>query len=130
MLQVSHRIVTSIDGFAKLWIHECTRCFHDRLIDSNDRTVFQEMVLDLCRHHIGPNFSADVLFGDIPLLFCDFLKPSLDQADRKYEEVPDPNRLPQLLNDYLEDYKIASNQPNLKLVFFSAGKVFFHGLLR
>lgn len=34
---------TSIDSseiFTKLWIHECSRVFHDRLINEDDREFF------------------------------------------------------------------------------------------
>jgi hypothetical protein len=50
------KTITSRDDFFKLWIHECTRTFSDRLVDRNDKdsywNVFSsglEKGLDLAR---------------------------------------------------------------------------------
>ena len=33
--------------FTKLWLHECQRIFHDRLIDEGDRKFFRDLVMEL-----------------------------------------------------------------------------------
>jgi dynein heavy chain len=32
--------------FARLWLHECQRVFHDRLIDNKDRQFFKELAME------------------------------------------------------------------------------------
>ena len=37
-------IINSIEILAKLWIHETSRVFHDRLINDSDRNWFMETI--------------------------------------------------------------------------------------
>lgn len=38
MMQCSPRAIDTVDGLHKLFIHEVSRVFHDRLVDETDRT--------------------------------------------------------------------------------------------
>jgi dynein heavy chain len=60
------------DGVLRLWIHECYRVFHDRLIDDNDRNYFTQLMKDELAHSFKTAWTK-VVPKDTPLIFCDFL---------------------------------------------------------
>ncbi|EGR30170.1 hypothetical protein IMG5_139330 [Ichthyophthirius multifiliis] len=109
ILNAKPNIIVSVENLAKLWIHECARVFHDRLINEQDRQWFME---NACKQVIM-NFKLDwkkeqVFNGEVPLIFSDFLKKGLDREDRNYEEVKDFQKLTKIIEDYmLEDTKIS-----------------------
>lgn len=41
--------IQSPDNFARLWLHESFRVFHDRLINEDDRTFFKETIFDFLK---------------------------------------------------------------------------------
>ena len=40
----------------KLWIHEVTRVFHDRLTDDEDRDWFYDLIIELNARHFKTKF--------------------------------------------------------------------------
>lgn len=48
--------------FTKLWLHECQRVFHDRLIDDTDRQFFKDLAVELLRTRFKENWSQEELF--------------------------------------------------------------------
>ncbi|KAG6544653.1 hypothetical protein Mapa_013843, partial [Marchantia paleacea] len=56
-------------------------------------------------------------FEDQVIMFGDFLRPGYSAEDRRYEQVTDFTKLPQLFKDYLEDYNMSTPKV-MKLVFF------------
>jgi dynein heavy chain len=55
--------VSSPDVFARLWIHECSRVFNDRLINEEDRDYFRELIMDLLKSKFKSNWQKDDIFG-------------------------------------------------------------------
>lgn len=49
MLMTKSMSISNSDIFTKLWIHESTRVFHDRLINDEDRDFFKKLVIDLLK---------------------------------------------------------------------------------
>lgn len=41
--------INNTEAFSRLWIHECSRVFYDRLINEEDREFFKDVVLDLIK---------------------------------------------------------------------------------
>ena len=41
--------IPNAEVFTKLWIHECSRVFYDRLINEEDRDFFRNTVMDLIK---------------------------------------------------------------------------------
>lgn len=39
--------VSSPETLSKLWMHECCRVFHDRLINEDDKVWFTKLVVEL-----------------------------------------------------------------------------------
>ncbi|KAL2609519.1 hypothetical protein R1flu_028092 [Riccia fluitans] len=101
-----------------LWIHECMRVFHDRLINAEDKLYFTTIVLELLKRSMETIETHKEIFEDQIIMFADFLRPGYAAEDRRYEQVTEFSKLPQLFKDYLEDYNM-STPKIMRLVFFN-----------
>ena len=77
-MQVQPRYVSTLDSFGRLWLHESMRSFYDRLINEDDRGQFRDMVIDLGRRLLNISWQPEEVFGDNPIIFCDFLNPTAE----------------------------------------------------
>ena len=57
MLMTKPVSVTTLDTFARLWLHECSRVFNDRLINSQDREFFRGTAADLLKSKFKVNWN-------------------------------------------------------------------------
>ena len=106
--------VPTPDVFAKLWIHESCRVFHDRLINNEDKVWFTKMVAELSNVYFRVRLEHDDLFVNNKLIFGDLLKL---ESTKAYEEIKDITKLKTILSEYLEDYNITATS-KMNLVFF------------
>eukprot|EP00873_Tetraselmis_striata_P045243 jgi/Tetstr1/465507/TSEL_010176.t1 len=108
----------SKEMMTRLWAHESLRVYHDRLIDNADKTYFKGILVELIGKNFETSLTFDDLFGEGQLLcFGDFLRMGLDAEERRYEMVADVGKMVALMDDYLEEYNMSSNN-TMKLVFF------------
>ena len=107
--------IPSVDVFTRLWLHECSRVFCDRLINDQDRLFFRELVMDLLKTKFKVNWKEDEVFGKSQTIFSMLLR--IDAEEKLYEEITDKNKLFKMLEDKLTDYNI-SNASKMDLVFF------------
>eukprot|EP01083_Nonionella_stella_P245320 852816_1 len=103
------------DTFIRLWVHESMRCFHDRLINDEDRDWFCDAMMGYLSKHFKMNsIKKDQIFGSSPVIWGDFFAGS----DRIYQPLGgDMTKLNKILCGYLEDYNMESSSP-MNLVFF------------
>ena len=90
----------------KLWIHEASRVFHDRLINAEDKRWFTELVVDLIKNSFRVDWSHADLFEAKPLIFSDFMKRGIPFEERQYDEVRDLQTMSKVIMDYQEEYNI------------------------
>ena len=64
------------DVLMRLWVHECCRVFHDRLIDKADKEQFKEMTVALINQNYPSSSSYEELFEER----CAVLETSLPAA--------------------------------------------------
>merc|ERR1740131_33341 len=95
--------------FVRLWHHECTRVFGDRLIDQSDVDAFHEVVAGLSKKNFAGYDQAALVAQ--PLLFSRFI-----HADKAYTPIADYASLNKALEDFLADYN--ENNAELPLVLF------------
>jgi dynein heavy chain, axonemal len=57
MLMTKPVSVTTLDTFARLWLHECSRVFSDRLINRDDRDFFRVTATDLLKSKFKVNWN-------------------------------------------------------------------------
>ncbi|XP_001354829.2 dynein heavy chain 6, axonemal [Drosophila pseudoobscura] len=99
----------------RLFYHETTRVFHDRLINQDDKDLFKSLMKDVCKLH----FKRVVVQDDEPaILFGDFMIFGKPKNERIYDEIKDHSKLESVLNDYIVDYNSMAVGKHMKLILF------------
>lgn len=63
MLMTKPISVSSPEVLAKLWMHECCRVFHDRLINEDDKIWFTKLVVELSNTYFRVRQEHSEIFG-------------------------------------------------------------------
>ncbi|XP_030378328.1 dynein heavy chain 6, axonemal [Scaptodrosophila lebanonensis] len=115
ILQASNLYYNMESQVLRLFYHETTRVFHDRLINNDDKSLFKNLMADVCLLH----FHREVVKNEEPaLLFGDFMIFGKPKAERIYEEIKDHGKLESVLNDYIVDYNSVAVGKHMKLILF------------
>ena len=110
VLMIKARHVEDKDALLKLWVHEECRVFRDRLIDADDRALFNGMLKEMLSTRLETEWEIDAFNN---LAFGDYL----NREEKEYQPVTNPTVLHELLVEYLEEYNM--NFPSqMHLVFF------------
>ena len=117
MLMVSYKKLKEPEQICRLWVHEVSRVFYDRLINNEDRQWFNKMIEDILNRSFrgAMKVNYEELFEKNKIYFGDLL--GLDDDERFYVEITDKNKLLKVLDDKQDDYNTEHSSP-LKLVFF------------
>ncbi|KAL3685151.1 hypothetical protein R1sor_003173 [Riccia sorocarpa] len=125
-------VVPDKKSLIRLWSHEALRVFHDRLVNDEDRAWFMEYMQT--RIEAKLTVKCDYVFGveggglkeinqALKLLaYGDILDQT--SVPRKYEELPDQERLLAAMNQGLEEFNAQTRTPmNLVLFTYAASHV-------
>ncbi|CCW68554.1 unnamed protein product [Phytomonas sp. Hart1] len=113
MMQVAPRACKDAKTAVRLWVHECRRCFSDRLATAEDRRFFwEDLMSDAIAHLIPGSNLLEEIVANPPMVWADFMR--FGSAERVYEEVADFKRLPHVLGDYQEEYNSILNLVDAK----------------
>jgi len=113
MLMVDRRKVTTGVQLGRLWMHENTRVFGDRLISDEDKGWLKRVLEE--KMEANTALQGAELWATRGEVFCsDFMVPGADP--RVYEEI-DVAELQPMIEDYLAEYNSESKQP-MHLVMF------------
>ncbi|XP_043065698.2 dynein axonemal heavy chain 6 [Drosophila bipectinata] len=115
ILQASNLHYNQESQILRLFYHETTRVFHDRLINQDDKNLFKSLMKDVCLDH----FNRQVIGDDEPeVLFGDFMVFGKPKNERIYDEIKDHGKLESVLNDYIVDYNSIAVGKGMKLILF------------
>lgn len=126
------------NAFTRLWCHECYRVFADRLVDSEDRSLFDKLIQNQLNSQFSTTFTALFKDGGEPTPHGAFVQEGLTMP---YKEYPDFNELRKFLREQLDDYNETGQRVPMNLVLFKEaiyhtcrimriiGRPFGHGLL-
>jgi len=115
ILQASNLHYNQENQILRLFYHETTRVFHDRLINQEDKNLFKSLMKDVCMDH----FNRPVINDDEPpILFGDFMVFGKPKNERIYDEIKDHGKLESVLNDYISDYNSVAVGKRMKLILF------------
>lgn len=111
VLMVKAKFLPNLDSLIRLWCHESSRVFRDRLINDEDRDWFNEAVLDqlhntLQADHLQMTDFVDVIYGDF-----------LVRGQKDYQELSNRQKVHDVIVEYLEEYNITFPS-RMELVFF------------
>ena len=116
-LMIQNKQATTAKAFARGWVHETLRVFCDRLINKSDRDHFTHLVAEFASRSFSFGWKHEDLFEtELPLLWCNFLRPPIDDITI-YEEVKDIEAARKVLLETLDDYNMEF-PTKMKLVFF------------
>ena len=108
------------DAMVRLWAHETSRVFCDRLINDADREVFDSALSE----RLGTVFGLrpkDLYKDGSAHPFGDFIRgpPEPGRGANPYEELADPKALKLFVEDKLEEYNMEGGVQPMDLVMFS-----------
>lgn len=110
-------ITREVEQLTRLWIHEVSRVFYDRLNNEEDRNWFQMLICELLARHFNIRWTKEDLFINGKIYFGDILK--LDAPMKDYEEIKEVKKLIRVLEDRMDDHNCdVKNKTKLNLVFF------------
>lgn len=98
----------------RLWHHENSRVFGDRLIEDKDRKWLEEMLLEQAKTDF--QLERKDVFNSERIIFGDFMG-GIEVESRIYCQIEDLKRLVSQITTFLEDYNGSVKQP-MKLVMF------------
>lgn len=105
--------------FQKLWIHENVRVYCDRLVDNEDRKIFQDILTTSMKKKIGNEVPIDEVF-DSPLIFSDYLRGFVTDDERFYEELASYDKVRPILEEYFTEYQFSRKSQTDQILFFDA----------
>lgn len=106
--------IKDAEQFVKLWVHESSRVFHDRLINEEDKEWFKDLIIELLGRQFNSRLEKEEIFGEKGVRFGDLLR--LDFG-REYEEIKDMVKLLKVLDEKQDDF--LEGKSLTKLIFFN-----------
>ncbi|KAI5747904.1 hypothetical protein M8J77_019695 [Diaphorina citri] len=126
-LLVRRESITDKKFFVRLWVHEASRVFCDRLIDDDDKNWFLEKVKVIVKEQLKDNFDAmlsGLTTGPITIEAVNSLiyTTALDQdaaepSTRKYEEIPSTESFYKMAVETMAEYN-ATHKSKISIVLF------------
>ncbi|KAK9702182.1 Dynein heavy chain region D6 P-loop domain [Popillia japonica] len=110
MLFTTGEAIKTQTDMMRLWIHEATRVYCDKLVESKDIDMFQKLLIEVVKKGFEEYNEQDVM--EKPLIFCHFAETI---GDPKYNQIFEYTRLTKLLTDALEGYNDLVAAMNLVL---------------
>lgn len=110
------------DTMVKLWIHECSRVFGDRLVNEADIKIFDNVICSVISEEYNTKYDKVVKYR--PLLFGTFMKVQNKEGKQvkdKYHELDSSQQKEELhnkLNEALNEYNETVSGPPMPLVLF------------
>ena len=96
----------------RLWMHECTRVFTDRLVSQTESTRCIDLLQDVAKRFLDED--PDELFA-VPNIFSSFATSTIDEVPA-YLPISDMSQLKSVLEDKLKEYN--DSNPIMELVLF------------
>lgn len=123
--KASNRSFYNDNDFIKLWAHECSRIFKDRLVSVEDQTFFDNLLQDLVRTNFKRDWKALVTVE--PLLWASFIPtiyPDGDTTRKPYNDVycelTNRDAVKKKCYEYLDEYNSMYTGNRMNLVLFMA----------
>uniref|UniRef100_H2YYB5 AAA+ ATPase domain-containing protein n=1 Tax=Ciona savignyi TaxID=51511 RepID=H2YYB5_CIOSA len=110
MLFVTPDSVKTMTDVVKLWLHEASRVYRDKLVDDKDMHTYDELSMDISKKYFE-DFAETAVRPD-PHIYCHF---ATGIGDPKYYPIPSWESLNRLLVEALDNYNEMNAVMNLVL---------------
>lgn len=97
-------------SLCRLYMHEATRVYSDKLTEEKDIQTFHALITEICKKTFE-EVNPDDLFAD-PMKFCHFAK---GVGEPKYDEIASWDQINQVLVETLDSYNDVNAAMNLVL---------------
>ncbi|KNC54636.1 dynein heavy chain 2 [Thecamonas trahens ATCC 50062] len=121
VVQASREAVQSRAELVALWAHECTRVFHDRLVDAHDREWFKGELKKIMASQFGMRWldvAKDLGLAARSSSSAAGAVSGAELDDVVYARVEDMSVLLRVVEEYLEEYNATQENP-MNLVMFN-----------
>ena len=112
LLTITPELYTTAPQCVRLWMHECTRVFGDRLTTAAESSRFRKLLVDACKKNFEEHSDETVLAE--PLIFTSFCSQTLD-GEPAYIEASSSHQLRDVVERQLAEYNDCNPQMNLIL---------------
>ncbi|CAE7499104.1 DNAH6, partial [Symbiodinium sp. CCMP2456] len=102
LLMVKPMHVTNAEAFTRLWYHELSRVFCDRLINKADKEWFYKAAAEQLKSRFRVLDTDPEIWN--ALMWCNFLRPV---ESRVYEEAKDKTKVQKVLEDANDEYNLS-----------------------
>lgn len=123
--KATNKSFTNENDFIKLWAHECSRTFKDRLISVQDQQFFEALLKDILKTNFKRDWQSLVTVE--PLLWASFIPTIYPDGDKSkkalndiYCELVDRDAVKKKCLQYLEEYNNLYSANRMNLVLFTA----------
>ncbi|XP_075225795.1 dynein beta chain, ciliary-like [Lycorma delicatula] len=99
LLFATNECVNTQGKFVRLWMHEATRVYGDKLVDSKDQDVFQKVLAENIKKVFAELPESE--YNEKPLIYCHFVEGI---GDPKYLNMPSWATLNKIVSDALAQY--------------------------
>ena len=93
--------VSMLVELVRIWIHENSRVFRDRLNDNPDRKFIDDLLIDKAQTKFA--LSKAEIFNAERIIFGDFME-GIDVETREYKQIEDLKVMQNKIEEYLDDY--------------------------
>eukprot|EP00756_Hemistasia_phaeocysticola_P022945 Hpha_TRINITY_DN15865_c4_g10::TRINITY_DN15865_c4_g10_i1::g.188383::m.188383/K10408/DNAH; dynein heavy chain, axonemal len=112
VLMLEPKNMSTATSFAKVFSHECSRVFHDRLINQEDRDWWWQCLAEVTKKHFKCNHPPEwskLLFGSWA-----------DTKSDAYQEISDMEKVQDALADFQKDFGVALSKESDLVMFDDA----------
>ncbi|XP_044530905.1 dynein axonemal heavy chain 14 [Gracilinanus agilis] len=117
LLQANKAVVVSKETVALLFVHEATRVFHDRLVDSEERHFFFKLLSHELELYFEIIWPTDKIMQDLPL-YVDFLDINKIHKRRIYQNCSNQRKISDVLSEFQLSLGSTGFELSNSMVFF------------
>jgi len=118
LLMATPKSISNPESFIRLWIHESSKIFGDRLSNYDDIQFLQESIIKIINTRFRLEWSVPDIFQKQKIIFTDLHEFNSVKTEKSYEEIHDEKTLLKALELGLESYNTKNQNNKMHLVFF------------
>ena len=121
LLNANANFIDTKESMLRLWIHEASRVFSDRLISYEDRDKINGCLSEVMKQFLDADYEDLISGAASPTLgpiFVDFISEPVGDGPKPYEEVTEISKLRNMLEEKLDDYNVEPGYTPMELVLF------------